>query len=614
MKITKQKYHLAFYIITVSIFLLGENIFAQTVLNAEIVLQRPEQIEPINAPFEMPQLKRPVFPDKKYNVLDYGAKNDGVTNNRKAFQKAIDVCSASGGGAVIVPKGKWFTGAIQLKSNVNLHFEDGAELHFSDNPEDYLPIVFTRWAGTELYNYSPLIYANNCENIAITGNGKLFGNGDNWWKWYATGEKTILKIYETQVLKNILPNKRIAGTPEAGLRPQFISPINCKNVLFEGFSIESPGPFWTFDIIYCENVIVRGLSLETRGGVNTDGIDINSTKNALIEYCNLSTGDDGIALKSGLNEDGRRVGRPTENIVVRNIYANQGHGGIVIGSETSGGIKNLFAHDCFFENIGRGIRIKSNASRGGYVKNIYYKNIKMGVIYGEVIDIHTNYSAFMASKNGKNYPDIHDIHFNNISCEYSEASIDISGTIHKPIENITLENININAHHEMNFNLIKNLSLKNVECKSKEIPLVIPNTLFTKSFKPGLDAEFFNNKELKGKPVYKKIDNNINHSWWATYPPAKGMNDDNFSIRWSGFLKVKEDGVYNLGMEADDGFRIYLDDKVIIDEWENNNHCAYKGTIINLKKNKYYKIKIEYFENLGFGCSSLRFSKEENKK
>ena len=219
--------------------------------------ERPSEIEPINAPFKMPRLKRPQFPNKTFSIVEYGAKNDGSTKNTEAFRKAIKACSASGGGKVLVPAGKWLTGPIHLLSNVNLHFEEGAELHFSDEPNDYLPVVFTRWAGFEVYNYSPLIYANGCENIAITGPGKLFGHGEAWWGWKDRGEETARFIYENQVLRNVPSEQRIYGTPEAGLRPQFINPVNCKNVLFEDFSVAAPGPFWTFDILYCENVIVR---------------------------------------------------------------------------------------------------------------------------------------------------------------------------------------------------------------------------------------------------------------------------------------------------------------------------------------------------------------------
>ena len=298
----------------------------------------PAQIERIQAPFKMPKLKRPVFKNQTFNISDYGAKPDGTTKNTGAFKKAIDACSAAAGGKVLVPKGKWFTGPIHLKSNVNLHFEEGAELHFSDDPDDYLPVVFTRWAGFELMNYSPLIYARDCENIAITGPGKLYGHGKAWWGWKGRDDKVARIIYETQVLKNVPPEKRIHGTPESALRPQFFNPVNCKNVLFEGFTVAAPGPFWTFDILYCENVIVRGLRLHTVGGPNTDGININSTRNALVEYCHINAGDDCVALKSGINEDGWRVGRPTENVVIRHIKGLRSHGGIVIGSDMSGDV------------------------------------------------------------------------------------------------------------------------------------------------------------------------------------------------------------------------------------------------------------------------------------
>ncbi len=270
----------------------------------------PAEIEKINAPFKMPQLKRPEFQDKTFNIRNYGAKDDGKTKNTTAFKNAIEACTAAGGGKVLVPAGKWLTGAIHLKSNVNLHFEEGAELHFSDKPEDYLPVVFTRWAGFEVTNYSPLIYAYNCENIAITGPGKLFGHGKKWWPWVSKEPKTAQHIYEDMVLKNVPAEKRRFGSPDVGLRPQFISPTQCKNVLLEGFTIAEAGPFWTIQVLYCENVIARDLHLETVGGPNNDGLNLDSCKNALVEYCYFDTGDDCIALKSGINEDGRRVGRP----------------------------------------------------------------------------------------------------------------------------------------------------------------------------------------------------------------------------------------------------------------------------------------------------------------
>ena len=339
----------------------------------------PDDIAPITAPFPMPQLKRPVFSSRSFNILDFGAVADGTTKNTKAIADAIAACAKAGGGNVLVPAGKWLTGTIHLKSNVHLHLHAGSEIHFSDDPQDYLPVVFTRWAGFEVMNYSPLIYAIDCENIAVTGPGKLFGHGKKWWEWCKRlDEKNEVGPHlEEQVVKDIPLGERLYGSPGVGLRPQFISPINCRNVLLEGFTVAEPGPFWTIQFIYCENVIARGLSIHTKGGPNTDGINLDSTRNALIEYCLLDVGDDAVCLKSGINEDGRRVGKPTENVVVRNVTALSSHGGMVIGSDTSGGVRNVLAYDCVYDGSDVGIRLKSNASRGGVVENLYYRNITM---------------------------------------------------------------------------------------------------------------------------------------------------------------------------------------------------------------------------------------------
>jgi len=425
--------------------------------------EAPVEIQAVHPPFPVGRFVRPQFPDRTFDIRTYGARDGGQTKNTQAFREAIEACSSAGGGTVEVPGGAWLTGPIHLKSNVNLHLNEGAELHFSDDPQDYLPVVFTRWAGLELYNYSPLIYARDCVNIAVTGPGKLFGHGPQWWKWKEVQEKTARRVYEDQVLRDVPPERRIYGTPAAGLRPQFISPINCRHVLLEGFSVASPGPFWTFDIVYCDNVIVRGLQLRTTGGPNTDGINIDSSRNVLIEYCHIDAGDDAIALKSGINEDGWRVGRPTENVVIRHITALRCHGGIVIGSETSGGIRNVFAHDCDFTGADRGIRLKSNASRGGVVEKLWFRDIRMKNVGREAICINTDYGAFMASQGGKAYPVFRDIVIEDVTCNGAQAAADMRGTRHEPVRNITLTDVSISATRGMHFEWLRGLNLRNVK-------------------------------------------------------------------------------------------------------------------------------------------------------
>ena len=436
-----------------------------------VTLEMPDEIAPINAPFPMPQLKRPVFPCQIFNISDYSAKGDGTTKNTEAFRQAIAACNVAGGGTVLVPAGKWLTGAIHLMSNVKLYLVEGSEIHFSDDPSDYLPVVFTRCGGVEVMNYSPLIYANGCENIAVTGPGKLFGHGQKWWEWCERlneKDKVGPKLQDMAV-KGVLPADRVFGNPDVGLRPQFISPVNCRNVLLEGFTIADPGPSWTIDTIYCENVIARKLTIRALGGPNLDGIDLDSTRNALVEHCLFDVGDDAVCLKSGLNEDGRRVGRPTENVVVRNVTVLSSHGGIVIGSEMSGGVRNVMACDCDYDGSDRGIRLKSNPARGGVVENIYYRNITMHRIKAEAIVLESTYAAWGAAQNQMNYPLFRNINLADIVCDGTNIAVSVKGSSHKPVENLRLERVVVTgAKKGMLYENVHGLTLENVTCNGLE--------------------------------------------------------------------------------------------------------------------------------------------------
>lgn len=346
-----------------------------------------DPIAPIRAPFAMPQLERPAFPARVVDVRAHGAVAGGAVKNTQAFAAAIAACAAAGGGRVLVPAGQWLTGPVHLRSNIELHLAEGAEIVFSDRFEDYLPVVLVRAGGIELYNYSPFIYARDCTNVAITGPGRLNGNARAWWAWKSRERRDLHQLAP----RGVPVEQRVFGTPADGIRPNFVVLMNCRNVLLEGFTIGS-GANWTLHPVYCENVIVRRVHVLT-DGPNNDGIDPDSCRNVLIEHCEFDTGDDCVVLKSGYNEDGWRVGRPMENLVMRWCTARRGHGGLAIGSEMSGGVRNVYVHDCDFAGTDRALRIKSRRGRGGVVENIWAENLRVQDLKHEVVVMNMNYSS-----------------------------------------------------------------------------------------------------------------------------------------------------------------------------------------------------------------------------
>lgn len=418
---------------------------------------------------DMPEILRrivpPSFPARDFDVTKFGGVGDGKTTNTAVFRVAIAACVKAGGGRVVVPAGKFLTGPIHLRSGVNLHLSEGAELIFSDRFEDYLPPVLVRVGGVELYNYSPLIYAVNCTNIAVTGPGKLNGNSKRWWEWSRRETRAGFEMGA----KGVPVEQRVFGKPEHAIRPSFLSFVSCTNVLLESFTIGS-GPNWTVHPIYCLNTTIRGVKVIT-DGPNNDGIDPDSCRDMLIEGCVFDTGDDCVVLKSGYNEDGWRVGRPTENVIMRKCSSKRGHGGLVIGSEMSGGVRNVFMEDCHFEGTDRAIRIKSRQDRGGIVEEIFARNLQVTNMQREVVILNMDYGADRNKPIASKPPVFRDMQFENITGNSAPTAILIQGMADSPIENIRFLNIDIHATKGVVANYAKSLQFDDVQITLKEGPV-----------------------------------------------------------------------------------------------------------------------------------------------
>lgn len=383
-------------------------------------------------------IKRTKFPDRTFIITDLGAEaGDENTLNHEAINLAIIACNQAGGGKVVIPSGTFYTGPITLKSNVNLHLEEGAVLKFTTDQSYYFPAVLTRWEGIDCYNARPLIYAYGETNIALTGKGVIDGQGSsrNWW--YMKGGRYAIKGKPDQVsgggrdrlfaaAESNVPVDRRVMTPEDALRPPFVNFIHCNTVLIEDLLIKN-SPFWVIHPIFCENIIVRGVEVQSQGP-NSDGCDPESCKNVLIENCVFNTGDDCIAIKSGRNNDGRKWGIPSENIVVRNCKMKDGHGGVVIGSEISGGYRNLFVENCEMDSphLTRVVRIKTSMCRGGVIENVFVRNITVGECDESVMRINLLYEP--NEKCDASFPPIvRNVHIDNITSQKSKYGVIING-------------------------------------------------------------------------------------------------------------------------------------------------------------------------------------------
>lgn len=427
-------------------------------------LMLPEKIEAVKSPFPMIKFEKPNF---RQDTVIPSLLNEGL--NTDIIQKSIDSLSEKGGGIVMIPQGKWNTGRIQLKDNINLYFADSAILQFSSEIKDYLPAVFMRHAGIELMSLGACIYANEVNNIAITGNGRLIGPGETIRDQIEHVESEKLFDADTPIEERVYDGIQ---NPIV-FRPMFIAPVNCTKVYIEGISLENTA-FWNIVPIYCDNVIIRGITVNSVGIPMGDGIDIESSKNVLIEYCTLACGDDSFTMKSGRGEDGLRVNKSTENVVVRYCLTKEGHGGITCGTETAGMIRNLYVHDCVFLNTLFAIRFKTRRPRGGGGENLYYERLRVSSVkdaftwdmLGSVNWLGEIAKRLPIRPVNKLTPKYQNIHINDIIVENSRYFIKAQGIPESPLKNVTIKNVNVKCSNIIDMRDVQNSSFSNITITS----------------------------------------------------------------------------------------------------------------------------------------------------
>jgi polygalacturonase len=381
------------------------------------------------------RIHEPKFPKCDFLITNFGAVGDGKTDCTDAIAKAIQACVEKGGGRVVVPEGQFLTGAIHMKSGVNLHLMTNSVLLFSTDPKKYLPQVFTRFEGTELYNFSPLIYALGQQNVAVTGEGTLDGQatGENWLAWKSSSARGRLVKMATD---NVPVEQRQFGEADH-LRPSFVEFNRCANVLIEGVKIRR-SPMWELHPLLCTNVTVRGVDIYSHGA-NNDGCDPESCRDVLIEKCLFDTGDDCIAIKSGRNTDGRRVNVPSANLIIRDCTMRDGHAGTAIGSEISGSCSNVFVYNCEMSspNLVCALRLKSNAVRGGVLQNIFMRNVNVGVVKDSVLQIDFLYEE---GAKGDFKPVAKNVAMENITVAHTPRVLNVRGFPEASISDVRIYN------------------------------------------------------------------------------------------------------------------------------------------------------------------------------
>jgi polygalacturonase len=458
---------------------------------------------------EMPTVREPEFPDRRVRVTDFGAVGDGKTLNTEAFAKAIASLAKQGGGQLVIPPGIWLTGPIRLQSNLDLHLEAGALLQFSSDYKLFPLVVLDVKGEKEIDSVSP-ISGENLENVAITGHGIIDGAGDAWrpvkkgkltesqWRdlaksgvidgstWYPSRAAMEGGELVQQLVKDGSLKLEDYEPAHHFLRPKMVKLINCRRVLFEGVTFQN-APNWTLNPALCTDVVLRDVTVRNPWyGQNTDALDLESCRNAIVRGCAFDVGDDGICLKSGKDAAGRRIGVPTENVWIEDCVVYHAHGGFTIGSEMSGDVRNVHVNNCTFIGTDIGLRFKSTRGRGGVVEKIYIQNVRMTDIPAEAISFNMYYGgkAPLDAKGeladierkampvSEETPQFRDIYIEDVICCGARGAMLLQGLPEMPIRGIHLQNVSITAERGMVWMDAENISLKNVEILNRQGPVL----------------------------------------------------------------------------------------------------------------------------------------------
>jgi len=419
-----------------------------------------------------------------YDVRSFGAVADGKTKATDAVKKAIAAASAAGGGTIVFSGGTYLTGPIHLKSNITLAIDVGAVLKFSSDFDDYLPMVRSRWEGTEVTNFSPLIYGDKVENVAITGRGLIDGGGEPWWRAYR-------QIKEQQIGKPVPPEAQSKWQKEFArlntdrhewpddrrwlengfLRPQLIQILDAKNVLISDVTIKNP-PFWTINPVYCDGVNIRGIRIENpEDAPNTDGIDPESSRNVRISDSYISTGDDCIAIKSGRDAQGRRIGRPVENVTITNCTMVRGHGGVSIGSEMAGGVRRIAVSNCVFQETQRGIRIKTTRGRGNVVEDVQVSNIVVRDLKHEAFALDMYYTEAPPEPVSERTPHVRNVHISGMTGTAHGAGV-MLGLDEARLDDVSISDFDVVADTGLVIRNADRVTLRSVRIDTKTGPAV----------------------------------------------------------------------------------------------------------------------------------------------